>query len=91
MDTVSEEKYPLLLLYVEEGGKRSEYPRRVVFADKTRGKNIIQGAATIITQWPGKNILLNKITHNLVIILRIHMHDYRFYICKLIKFYNTCI
>lgn len=50
----SEERYPLLLLYVEENGKKSEFPRRVVFAEKSRGKEVIQGAATIIKQWPGK-------------------------------------
>lgn len=49
-----EEKFPLLLLYVEENGKKSDFPQRVVFADKGRGKGVIKGAATIITQWPGK-------------------------------------
>lgn len=53
MNEKQEEKHPLLLVYVQDNDKKSEFPHRVEFTEG-RGKDVSDGAATIITQWPGK-------------------------------------
>lgn len=53
MNEKQEEKHPLLLVYVQDNDKKSEFPHRVEFTE-SRGKEVSDGAATIITQWPGK-------------------------------------
>lgn len=53
MDT-TDEKYPLLLLGNDDGGRKMEFKKKTRFSDVNRNKNILQGATTIITQWPGR-------------------------------------
>lgn len=50
MSERSEEKYPLLLLFTDDGGKNRH--QRFAF-ERNRANGITSGATTIMTQWPG--------------------------------------
>ncbi|GLV34949.1 hypothetical protein CBL_09429 [Carabus blaptoides fortunei] len=54
MNEKQEEKCPLLFVYVQDNDKKSEFPHKLEFTDTGRGKDVSEGAATIITQWPGQ-------------------------------------
>lgn len=53
MSQSREEKYPLLLLLLEDGKTHHEKEGRGVWSEKGRYQDIGNGAATVITQWPG--------------------------------------
>lgn len=50
---LSEERYPLLLLFVEDGKGGSKRNSRIAI-DKERSAGITSGATAVITQWPSK-------------------------------------
>lgn len=52
----SEERFPLLLFFLENGQKSKNKPTLI---DKARYEGLTAGATAVITQWPGNKIVLN--------------------------------
>ncbi|KAK4874196.1 hypothetical protein RN001_013556 [Aquatica leii] len=62
----SEERFPLLLLFLEDGQRASKQNKRILI-DKGRYQGIASGASTVITQWPG-HIASCWITATLIVV-----------------------
>lgn len=54
----SEEKYPLLSLFLDDG-KSGSKKSKAIFIERGRSKGILSGATNVLTEWPSKSTILS--------------------------------
>lgn len=53
MHEETEEKFPLLSLFLDDG-KSGSKKNNAIFIEKNRSKGILSGASAVLTEWPSE-------------------------------------